>query len=254
MTNPAAEARPFRMHVNLGPQHPSTHGVLHLELEMYGEYVLGIDPVLGYGHRMHEKMAETRPWQAFFANTPRIDYACSLPHSHCYASLLEQALEIEPPPRARSLRIITSELNRIASHLLWVGAFLLDLGAFTPILYCFEDREKIVDILEHITGNRLTHAYMCVGGVNADADDTALQKTRAFIHRMRGRFQLYERLITNNIIFVTRTRDIGIITPEMARAYGATGPVLRGSGVNCDIRKVAPYGGYNDFEFDVPLG
>jgi len=254
MTISANEDRTFRMHVNLGPQHPSTHGVLHLELEMYGEYVLGIDPVLGYGHRMHEKMAETRPWQSFFANTPRIDYACSLPHSLCYASLLEQALDIEVPARARSLRIITSELNRITSHLLWVGAFLLDLGAFTPILYCFDDREQAVDILEHITGNRLTHAYMCAGGVMADTDDAILRKTREFIQRMRGRFQIYDRLITNNIIFVTRTRDIGIITPDMARAYGATGPVLRGSGVPCDIRKIAPYGGYDTFEFDVPLG
>jgi len=254
MTNAGTETRTFRMHVNLGPQHPSTHGVLHLELEMYGEYVLGIDPVLGYGHRMHEKMAETRPWQSFLANTPRIDYACSLPHSHCYASLLEQALEIEPPPRARSLRIVTSELNRIASHLLWVGAFLLDLGAFTPILYCFEDREQVVDILEHITGNRLTHAYMCVGGVSADADSAILQKTREFILRMHNRFQIYDRLVTNNIIFITRTRDIGIISPEMARAYGATGPVLRGSGVPGDIRKIAPYGGYEELKFETPVG
>jgi NADH-quinone oxidoreductase subunit D len=152
------------------------------------------------------------------------------------------------------LRIITSELNRITSHLLWVGAFLLDLGAFTPILYCFEDREQAVDILEHITGNRLTHAYMCVGGVTSDADSAILHKVRTFIQSMRGRFQLYDRLITNNIIFVTRTRDIGNITPEMATAYGATGPVLRGSGVPCDIRKTTPYGGYDDFEFDVPLG
>ena len=254
MTINTADTREFRMHVNLGPQHPSTHGVLQLELEMYGEYVLGIDPVLGYGHRMHEKMGESRPWQSFFANTPRIDYACSLPHSLCYASLLEQALDIEPPPRARSLRIIASELNRIASHLLWVGAFLLDLGAFTPILYCFDDREQAVDILEHLTGNRLTHAYMCLGGVTGDADDATLQKIRAFIQRMRGRFQLYERLITNNIIFVVRTRGIGVISADMARAYGATGPVLRGSGVPYDIRKIAPYGGYDAFEFDVPLG
>jgi NADH-quinone oxidoreductase subunit D len=254
MTTAETEARSFRMHVNLGPQHPSTHGVLHLELEMYGEYVLSINPVLGYGHRMHEKMAEARPWQSFFANTPRIDYACSLPHSLCYASLLEQALGIDVPARARHLRIITSELNRITSHLLWVGAFLLDLGAFTPILYCFDDREHAVDILEHITGNRLTHAYMCVGGVTADADKEILQKVREFIQRMRGRFQLYDRLIANNIIFVNRTKDIGIITHDMARAYGASGPVLRGSGVPCDIRKTAPYAGYDAFEFDVPVG
>jgi NADH-quinone oxidoreductase subunit D len=221
---------------------------------MYGEYVLGIDPVLGYGHRMHEKMAESRPWLAFFANTPRIDYACGLPHGLCYASLLEQALQIEPPPRARSLRIIATELNRIASHLLWVGAFLLDLGAFTPILYCFDDREQVVDILEHVTGNRLTHPYMCIGGVTGDADAAALEKIRAFILRMRKRFKMYDRLVTGNVIFTMRTRGIGIIEPDRARAHGASGPVLRGSGIACDLRKTAPYGGYDAFAFEVPVG
>lgn len=254
MTTSTPDSRQFRMNLNLGPQHPSTHGVLQLELEMYGEYVLGIDPVLGYGHRMHEKIAERRPWQAFFANTPRIDYACGLPHGHCYALLLEQALQIEVPERALSLRIISSELNRIASHLLWVGAFLLDLGAFTPILYCFDDREQAVDILEHMTGSRLTHAYMCAGGVTGDIDEETVLRIRAFIRRMRSRFQIYERLVTNNIIFIMRTRGIGVISPELARAYGATGPVLRGSGIDCDIRKVAPYGGYDQYEFDAAVG
>ncbi len=254
MTISAAESPHYRMHLNLGPQHPSTHGVLHLELEMYGEYVLGIETVLGYGHRMHEKTAERRPWQAFFANTPRIDYACGLPHGHCYALLLEEALQIEVPERALSLRIVSSELNRIASHLLWVGAFLLDLGAFTPILYCFDDREQAVDILEHMTGSRLTHPYMCAGGVTGDIDEETVLKIRAFIRRMRSRFSIYERLVTNNVIFVMRTRGIGVITPELARAYGATGPVLRASGVACDIRTVAPYGGYGRYTFDVPLG
>jgi NADH-quinone oxidoreductase subunit D len=253
VTTTAADARHFRMHLNLGPQHPSTHGVLHLELEMYGEYVLGIDPVLGYGHRMHEKMAERRPWQAFFANTPRIDYACGLPHGHCYALLLEQALQIEVPERALALRIISSELNRIASHLLWVGAFLLDLGAFTPILYCFDDREQAVDILEHMTGSRLTHPYMCVGGVTGDIDEETVLKIRAFIRRMRSRFTIYERLVTNNVIFIMRTRGIGIISPALARAHGATGPVLRASGVACDIRNVAPYSSYDRYNFDIPL-
>jgi len=252
--NGSQDTRTFRMHLNLGPQHPSTHGVLQLELEMYGEYVLGIDPVLGYGHRMHEKMAEQRPWQAFFANTPRIDYACGLPHGHCYALMLEQALQIEVPPRALALRIIASELNRIASHLLWVGAFLLDLGAFTPILYCFDDREQAVDILEHMTGSRLTHPYMCLGGVTGDIDEETVVNIRAFIRRMRSRFQIYERLVTNNVIFIMRTRGVGVIAADMARAYGATGPVLRGSGLSCDIRTVAPYGGYDGYAFEVPTG
>ncbi|MCX8043555.1 MAG: NADH-quinone oxidoreductase subunit D [Desulfobacterota bacterium] len=244
----------YRYFMNVGPQHPSTHGVLRLIIGLYGEYVLSIEPVIGYGHRMHEKMAQSRPWQAFLPNTARMDYACCLPHQHCYLSLIEQHTGIKVPPRAEYIRVIAVELNRIASHLLWLGAFLLDLGAFTPILYCFDDREEVLDILENLTGARITHCFFRIGGVLADIDDHSANRIREFMRRMRGRFSVYHKLVTENIIFIKRTRDIGIITPDMARRYGATGPVLRGSGIAYDVRKQQPYSAYRDFSFDVPTG
>lgn len=244
----------YRYFMNMGPQHPSTHGVLRIVIGLYGEYVLSIEPVIGYGHRMHEKMAELRPWPSFIPNTARMDYACALPHQHCYVRAIEKAAGITIPERAEYIRVITSELNRIASHLLWLGAYLLDLGAFTPILYAFDDREQILDILENTTGSRITHCYFRVGGVANDIDDTFAEQTRAFINRMRSRFSMYEKLVGTNIIFLNRTKGIGIITPDMARRYGATGPVLRGSGIAHDIRRHEPYSIYPELQFDIPTG
>ena len=244
----------YRYFMNVGPQHPSTHGVLRLVVGLYGEYVLSIEPVIGYGHRMHEKIAQSRPWPAFLPNTARMDYACCLPHQQCYVSLIEQHAGITVPRRAEYIRVIAVELNRIASHLLWLGAFLLDLGAFTPILYCFEDREQVLDILENLTGARITHCFFRPGGVLADIDSQSAARIRAFLKRMQSRFPVYQNLVTDNIIFIKRTRGIGIISKDMARRYGASGPVLRGSGVACDIRKLHPYSAYGDFDFDIPTG
>jgi NADH-quinone oxidoreductase subunit D len=243
-----------RFLLNMGPQHPSTHGVLQVLLEMDGEYVIDPQPVLGYVHRMHEKMAEMRSWKSFYANTGRMDYVGALPYNHGYVALIEKMAGIEVPPRAEYIRVITSELNRIASHLLWLGAFLLDLGAFTPILYTFDDREHILDILEDITGSRLTYSYYRVGGVYRDVDDKFVEGTRAFIRRMRERFSVYHKLVTTNIIFIKRAEGIGVISKEMACRYGATGPVLRGSGISYDIRKNEPYSIYPEFDFEVPVG
>lgn len=240
--------------LNLGPQHPSTHGVLRIVLEMDGEYVLDLDPVIGYGHRMHEKIGESRPWRRFMPNTARIDYVCALPYNHGYVALMEKITGYRPPERAEYIRVITSELNRIASHLLWLGAFLLDLGAFTPIMYSFDDREQILDILEDITGSRLTYRYYRVGGVYQDIDDRFVDGTRTFIKRLRKRFSVYEKLVTDNVIFRKRVEGNGIITKDMALRYGITGPTLRGSGVAYDVRKNEPYSIYNEFDFDVPVG
>jgi NADH-quinone oxidoreductase subunit D len=160
----------------MGPQHPSTHGVLLIVLEMNGEYVLDPQPVLGFIHRMHEKMGESRPCPGFMPNTGRMDYVCALPYNHGYVSLIERKAGIEVPERAEYIRVITSELNRIASHLLWLGAYLLDLGAFTPILYGFDDREHILDILESVTGSRLTYSYYRFGGVCQDIDETFVER------------------------------------------------------------------------------
>ncbi len=244
----------YRYFMNMGPQHPSTHGVLRVVIGLYGEYVLSIEPVIGYGHRMHEKMAERRPWPAFLPNTARMDYACALPHQHCYVAAVERMAGIEVPERAEYIRVIVSELNRIVSHLLWLGAFLLDLGAFTPILYAFEDREQALDILENITGSRLTHCYLRAGGVAGDMHADDVTHIRAFVKRMFGRFDMYHRLVTGNILFMRRTQGIGIITRDMAVRYGATGPVVRGSGIAHDIRRREPYSVYSDLSFDVPVG
>lgn len=240
--------------LNMGPQHPSTHGVLRIVLEMDGEYVTGIDPVIGYGHRMHEKIGECRPATSFLPNTARMDYVCALPYNHGYVSLLEQMNGIEVPRRAEFIRILTVELNRLASHLLWLGTFLLDLGAFTPILYCFDDREQILDILEHATGSRLTYSYHRVGGVYQDIDDKFVDDTREFLKRIVKRFDVYDKLVTGNIIFRKRTEGVGIVTNGIAMRYGVTGPNMRGSGINYDIRKSRPYSVYPELDFEVPVG
>ena len=240
--------------LNMGPQHPSTHGVLRLVLEMDGEYVTKIDPVIGYGHRMHEKIGELRPAQSFLPNTARMDYVCALPYNQGYVSLLEQAAGIEVPRRAEFIRVITVELNRLASHLLWLGTFLLDLGAFTPILYCFDDREQVLDLLESVTGSRLTYSFHRVGGVYSDIDDKFIEGCHEFIKRLEKRFDTYDKLVTGNIIFRKRTEGVGILTPDAARRYGVTGPIMRGSGIGYDVRKAFPYSVYPEIDFDVPVG
>lgn len=241
-------------YLNMGPQHPSTHGVLRVLLEMEGEYILEPEPVIGYGHRMQEKIGESRTWNAFMPNTARIDYLSALMYNHGYVGLIERMTGIEAPRRAEYIRVITSELNRIASHLLWLGAFLLDLGAFTPIMYTFDDREQILDILEDVTGSRLTYCYYRVGGVSRDVDGTFVEGTRAFIRRLRSRFPMYDDLVTNNIIFIKRVKDIAQFTPDMAMRYGATGPILRSTGIGYDIRRNEPYSVYPEFDFDIPVG
>lgn len=240
--------------LNMGPQHPSTHGVLRVLLKMDGEYIIDPQPILGYAHRMQEKIAESNPWGGFLSYTSRMDYVGALAFNHGYVSLIEKTAQIEVPLRAEYIRVICVELNRISSHLLWLGAFLLDLGAFTPILYCFDDREQILDILEDITGSRLTYCYFRAGGVVRDIDEKFIERTRGFIKRMRSRFSLYDDLVTGNIIFQKRVQGNGIISPDMARRYGVSGPVLRGSGINYDVRKNEPYSLYPEFDFEVPLG
>ncbi len=241
--------------LNMGPQHPSTHGVLRVLLEMDGEHVLEPEPVLGYAHRIQEKMGETRSWPGFIANTGRLDYLSALIYNHGYVGLIERMTGIEVPPRAEYIRVITSELNRISSHLLWLGAFLLDLGAFTPIMYAFDDREQILDILEDVTGARLTYSYFRVGGVFRDVGDSFPERVRTFVKRLRGRFKpIYEDLVGSNIIFIKRVKGITSITPEMAMRYGVTGPTLRSTGIRYDIRRNEPYSVYPELDFEIPVG
>jgi len=246
------DAKHHRYVLNMGPQHPSTHGVLRVLLELEGEYAMELLPVLGYGHRCHEKIAEYKPVKAFMPNTARMDYLGALIYNHGYAQLLERAVGVEVPERAEYIRVITSELNRIQSHLLWYGAYLLDLGAFTPIMYAFDDREHILDILEDVTGSRLTYCYMRVGGVSKDIDDKFVTSTRAFIERLRSRFPMYEDLVNGNIILQKRLIDVGDLDPKICARYGVTGPLLRGTGIAYDMRKSEPYSIYSKFDFEVP--
>ena len=239
--------------LNLGPQHPATHGVLRVRLTMDGEYILKADPVPGYIHRMHEKMGENRTWAQYLPNTSRIDYLSAMTYTHAYVLVVERAAGIEVPPRAEYLRVITSEMNRISSHLVWFGAFLLDLGGFTPLLYAFDDREKILDLLEGVTGSRLTYCYYRFGGLCNDVDNEFLTGTRDFVSYMRPRLDMYRQLVTENIILKKRLIGIGRIDAEMCRRYGASGPVVRGAGVANDVRRVEPYSVYPDLDFRVAV-
>ncbi len=238
--------------INLGPQHPATHGVLRVKLKMDGEYIVNAEPVPGYIHRMHEKMGENRTWAQYLPNTSRVDYLAAMAYTHAFVGVVERGMKIEVPQRAEYIRVITSELNRISSHLVGWGAFVMDLGGFTPILYAFDDREKILDLLEAVTGSRLTYCYYRFGGVCNDVDADFLTGAKAFVNYMRPRMKFYRELVTGNIILRKRIEGIGIITAEQCRRYGACGPVLRGSGVPYDVRKAEPYSVYKDFDFDIP--
>ncbi|MBU2055219.1 MAG: NADH-quinone oxidoreductase subunit D [Proteobacteria bacterium] len=240
--------------VNLGPQHPSTHGVLRVVLKMDGEYIQSAEPVLGYLHRMHEKMAENRSYLQFLPNPSRMDYLGAMSFNLGHVTAVERLCGIAVPDRANCVRVIATELNRISSHLLWLGAYLADLGALTPFLFVFDDREQINDVLEAVTGSRLTYCYFRFGGLYNDVDEAFIAGTKAFIERMRGRFGLYEKLVGGNVIFINRTRGIGVIEKERARKYAVSGPVLRGAGIAMDMRKAEPCAAYSEMDFEIPVG
>jgi NADH-quinone oxidoreductase subunit D len=240
--------------LNIGPQHPATHGVLRVIVELDGEYIRKSEPVLGYIHRMHEKMGEVKTYAQYLPNMGRVDYLHALAWNWAYVGAVEKLMGITVPPRAEYIRVITCELNRISSHLLWWGAYLLDLGGFTPILYGFADRERIMDILQIVTGSRLTYCYFRFGGVAADVTDEFIALTRQFCRDFTRRLPMYRDLVTGNMILRGRCEEIGVLPPEMARRYGATGPVLRGSGVAYDVRRFEPYSVYDRLAFDIPTG
>ncbi|MBN2141119.1 MAG: NADH-quinone oxidoreductase subunit D [Desulfovibrionaceae bacterium] len=245
-------AREGSLILNMGPQHPSTHGVLRIILELDGEYILRCDPVLGYLHRMHEKMGESKTYRGFIPNMGRVDYGCPLPWNWAFVGAVEKLAGIEVPERAEYIRVITTEMNRITSHLLWWGAYILDLGAFTPIMYAFDEREWLLDLLQTPTGSRLTYSSFRVGGVGHDIDDKFIEGLKAFIPYFRSRLPMYKDLVTDNIILRKRVEDIGPMPLDMCRRYGATGPVIRGSGLAYDIRRAEPYGIYDRFDFEIP--
>ncbi len=238
--------------LNMGPQHPSTHGVLRVVLELDGEYIVRAEPVLGYLHRMHEKMAEVKSFVGFMPNMGRVDYLHPLAWNWSYAGAVERLAGIEVPRRAEYIRVIVTELNRISSHLLWWGAYLLDLGAFTPIMYAFEDREILMDILQRPTGARLTYSYFRIGGVAEDLDERCLKQIADFVPYLRGKLPVYKDLVTDNVILRKRLEGVGSMDIDLCTRYGATGPILRGAGLASDTRLNETYSVYNELDFVIP--
>jgi NADH-quinone oxidoreductase subunit D len=241
------------MTVNMGPQHPSTHGVLRLIVELDGEVVRSCRPVIGYLHRGLEKMMEARPYRHNVPFTDRLDYLAALCNNLAISQAIERIGGLEVPERAQYIRVLLCELNRIASHLVFLGTFATDVGATSVFLYAFRERERILDLLEAMTGARLTYNWIRPGGVPTDLPDGFAEQTRAFLKQFAGELDSYDRLFTNNRIFRIRSEGVGVISQEMAIAYGASGPVARGSGLDFDLRKVEPYEVYDRLDFDVPV-
>jgi NADH-quinone oxidoreductase subunit D len=239
--------------INVGPQHPATHGVLHLVITLDGETIKKIEPHLGYIHRSIEKMCESLSYRQFIYVTSRMDYLSSHINNLGCALNVEKSMQIEVPQRAKVIRVLMSELTRIASHELWLGAMAMDLGAFTPFFYAFRERELITEIMEDTCGARLTMNYIVPGGVMYDLHPGFVEKVKAFVKQFKYKVTEYEDLVTNNVIFQNRMKGVGVLSKEDAISYGCTGPVARGSGVHCDIRKIFPYEVYDTVEFDEVL-
>jgi NADH-quinone oxidoreductase subunit D len=240
--------------INMGPQHPSTHGVLRVVLRLDGERVIGCDLVIGYLHRGIEKLCEHRDWAQIILITDRMDYVAAASNNLGYCETVEKLMSLEVPRRARYIRTILAELQRIASHCLWLGTHAMDMGAMTMFLYAFRERELVLDLFEEYCGARLTYNAMRIGGLPLDLPPGWDRKVRAFCDLFEGKVAEYEELLTHNRIWQGRTKGIGVIEGSDAIAIGLTGPPLRGSGVPRDVRKDEPYAAYADFEFNVPIG
>jgi NADH-quinone oxidoreductase subunit D len=236
--------------INVGPQHPATHGVLHLVITLNGETIRKVEPHLGYIHRSIEKMCESLTYRQFIYVTSRMDYLSSHINNHACALCVEKGLQLEIPERAKVIRVIMDELTRIASHELWWGAMAMDLGAFTPFFHAFRERETINDIMEETCGARLTMNYMVPGGVMADIHPNFQKRVKDFIAQYKSKIHEYDELVTNNIIFRSRMKGVGYLSAEDAVSYGCSGPTARGSNVQCDIRKLYPYEIYDKLQFE----
>lgn len=242
------------MTVNMGPQHPSTHGVLRLVIELDGEIIEKITPHIGYLHRGIEKLSEHRTYHQALPLTDRMDYLAPMSNNLGYVLAVEKLLGIEVPERAKVVRVITAELTRLKSHLVWLACHALDIGAMTVFLYCFREREKVMEIYEKLSGARMTSNYYRVGGLSADVYAGFEKDVQEIIDTFPGFFDVYEGLLTKNTIWLQRTIGNGVISAEDAIDAGITGPALRGSGVDWDLRRDNPYSGYEKYSFKVPVG
>ena len=240
------------MTLSMGPQHPSTHGVLRLELELDGEVVLSTKPDIGYLHTGMEKLMEAKKYQSNICITDRMDYLNPMGNNLGYVMAVEQLLELEIPPRAQCIRVLMCELQRIASHLVWIGTHALDIGAMSVFFYAFDEREKILNIFEDVCGGRMTPSYFRVGGMFQDLPAGLDAKVEQFLSEFPAALDAFDTLLTGNPIFRNRLVGVGVISAEDAIQWGITGPSLRGSGVGYDIRRAEPYSGYELYDFDVP--
>ncbi len=242
------------MTVNMGPQHPSTHGVLRVVLDLDGEKVVGARPDIGYLHTGIEKTIESKRYEAALTCTDRMDYLSPMSNNLVYCMAVEKILDCTVPERASWLRMLLVELQRLASHMVWLGTHALDLGAMSVFMYCFRDREIILDLFEMISGARMMASYIRIGGVESEVPDGFYEAVEAFLDSLPGKIDMYETLLTKNELWIERLKDVGVISAEQAINFGMTGPCLRGSGVQWDLRKDMPYLMYDQIAFNVPVG
>jgi len=242
------------MQLSMGPQHPATHGVLRLALELDGETMRTIEPDLGYLHRGKEKTCESLGWRKFFVHTDRLDYVQPLLNNVGYALALERLAGLEVPERGQAIRVLLMELSRIAAHMIYLGTTAIDLGAITIFFFTFTEREKIYDLLDAYTGHRMNNTYVRIGGVYADIGEDEERAIREFVDAFPAKIDEFEKMLTGNRIWYDRNYDVGVLTGSEAIALSLTGPNLRGSGVEFDLRKNEPYCGYEDYDFEIPIG
>ena len=246
--------RTEEMMLNMGPQHPSTHGVLKVVLDLEGERIVKATPVMGFLHRGVEKLAEEGTYHQFIPHTDRLDYVCAMYNNFAYVRAVEKILDLKVPPRAEYLRTIVAEVQRIIGHLFWLGTQALDIGAMTVFFYTFRDREVLLDWFDQLCGARLTTSWYRIGGVERDFDQSLIDQVRVFFKDFRSKVDEYNALLESNRIWLARTKGIAVISAEDAINFGLSGPTLRGSGVDYDLRKYEPYGAYDQVEWDVPVG